>query len=181
MKTLLVGFKKYAGHDSNPSEKVIESLQGGDIVGCVLDVSFAKARKLPEIIEREKPDFIITMNLSPFKKEPTIEEYAYNEIRSEQPDEEGILIKDSTPVDPEGPKSLNSVLDIPSIQQFLSSRGCSISMSIDPGLWICNMVSYLARESKIPSVSLHLPQAKDFPIAEQVEVVENIIEYFSLI
>lgn len=181
MKTLLVGFKKYAQHESNPSQKVVERLsKRDDIVGCVLDVSYKKLKDLPDIIAKEKPDFIITMNLSPFRKEPAIEEYAYNELNSEQPDEVGIY-KSGEPVVPGAPRSLDSGLDVPSIQQFLTSRGCSISMSIDPGLWICNGASYLARRSGIPTVSLHLPQEKDFTIAEDVEVVENILDYFGAI
>lgn len=178
MKTLIVGFKRYAEHPSNPSEAVIQKLAARkDIVGYVLGVSYREVNKLPEIIEREKPDFIITMNLSPFRKEPAIEEYAYNELRSVQPDEEGV-VKNGEAILADGPRSINSELDIPSIQQFLSSRGCSIAMSIDPGLWVCNQASYLARHSGLRSVSLHLPLEKDFPVSEDVEIVENILDYF---
>lgn len=181
MKTLLIGFKKYGLHDSNPTEEIIKSLRRDDVVGCVLDPAYAAVRKIPEIIAKERPDYIVTMNLSPFRREPSFEEYAYNEIRSPEPDGEGIVINDGSPIEPEAPHSLNSMLDIPSIQQFLSSRGNSLSMSIDPGAWICNMASYYARLSGIPSVSLHFPLLRDYPLDEDVEIIESIIEYFSMI
>jgi len=181
MKTLIIGFKKYADHESNPSEDVIKSLKRKDVVGCVLDVSYAKVRELPAIIAKEKPDYIITMNLSPFRHEPAIEQYAYNVIQSPQPDEDGIVINSGVAIEEDAPHSLNSVLDIYSIQQFLSSRGASLAMSVDPGAWICNIASFYARLSGIPSVSLHLPQEKDFPLDEDVEIVEGILEYFEMI
>ena len=177
MKTLLVGFKKYAKHTENPSEKAIKALKREGIVPVILDVSYDKTLKLKEIIEAEKPDFIITLNLSPFRKEPAVEEYAYNEMNSVQPDEEGEIMVGEKILE-DGPKSYNCPLDIPSIQQYLASQGTSIAISIDPGRFVCNEASYLARHSGIPSVSLHIPLEKDFPIREDVEILENIIAYF---
>ncbi len=177
MKTLLVGFKRYAGHAENPSEKVVTAMAGKDIVSVVLDVSYRKVLELPKIIAEEKPDFIVTLNLSPFRKEPAIEEYAYNEMDSVQPDEDGDIMAGETIVEG-GPKSIECKLDIPSIQQYVSSQGNSIAISIDPGRFVCNEASYLARYSNIPTLSLHIPLAKDFPISEDIEIIENLIEYF---
>ncbi|MCR5348129.1 MAG: hypothetical protein K6E59_00755 [Bacilli bacterium] len=177
MKTLLVGFKKYAGHAENPSEKIVRAIKNPNVVPVVLDVSYEKVAKLPDIIAKEKPDFIITLNLSPFRKEPAIEEYAYNEMSSVQADEDGEIMAGEV-ILPGKPKSLNCPLDIPSIQQYLSFQGTSIAISIDPGRFVCNEASFLARASGIPSVSLHVPLAKDFPISEDVEIIQNLIEYF---
>ncbi|MBE6126570.1 MAG: hypothetical protein E7182_01115 [Erysipelotrichaceae bacterium] len=177
MKTLLVGFGPYAGDKENPAEKIVRSFSSKDVKPLVLDASYAKVRKLDEVIAKEKPDFVITLNLSPFRKEPAIEEYAYNEMNSVQPDIEGQIMLGEKIVE-SGPKSLNCPLDIPSIQQYLASRGNAIAISIDPGRFVCNEASYLARLSGVPSLSLHVPLEKDFPIAEEVEIIEGLIEYF---
>jgi len=180
MKTLLVGFGPYAGHKENPAEKTVHSFSRKDIVPVILDVDYAKVLKLRELIESEKPDFIITLNLSPFRKEPAVEEYAYNEMNSVQPDEAGEIMLGEEIVEG-APKSLNCILDIPSIQQYLASNGTSIAISIDPGRFVCNEASFLARLSGIPSLSLHIPLEKDFPIAENVEIIENLINYFEAV
>ena len=177
MKTLLVGFGAYAKHKVNPAQKVLDAMKGADVTTVLLDVSYKKVLDLTKIIEREKPDFIVTLNLSPFRSEPAIEEYAYNEMNSVQPDEEGEIMVGEAIVE-NGPKSLNCPLDIPSIQQYVSSQGSSIAISIDPGRFVCNEASYLARLSGVPSLSLHIPLEKDFPIAEDVEIINYLIEYF---
>ena len=176
MKTLLVGFAKYAKHAKNPTEDIFPLVKGKDVVKVILPVVYEEVKKLPEIIAKEKPDFIITVNLSPFRKEPAIEEYAYNEMNSVQPDEKGVL-KSGEAIVKEGPKSYPSVLDIPSLQVFLSSEGQALAMSIDPGRFVCNEASYLARHSGIPSVSLHVPLQKDFPVEEEAEIIDLIIRY----
>ena len=177
MKTLVVGFKKYAGHASNPAEKVLGLLKDPSAVTLALDVSYAKAREIEKVIAKEKPDFIITFNLSPFRTEPAIEQYTYNEMNSIQPDEDGEMMVGEKVIEG-GPKSYDCSFDIPSIQQFLSANGLSIAVSIDPGRFVCNEVSYLAHHSGVPTVSLHIPQEKDFPVKEVAEIIEGLIEYF---
>lgn len=177
MKILLVGFKRYSTHENNPSELLISKIQRPDVKGLVLDINFEKAKELPAIIAEEKPDYIITMNLSPYRKEPTIEEYAYNEIRSVQPDEAGVT-HTGEPIIEGGPRSLNSALDIPSLQNFLASRGVNCSISVDPGLWIDNEVSYLARYTGVPTVTIHLPLLTDYPLEDDLELIEGVFEFF---
>ena len=177
MKTLVVGFKKYAGHASNPSEKVLGLLKDPSVTTLALDVSYAKAREIEKAIAKEKPDFIITLNLSPFRTEPAIEEYTYNEMNSIQPDEDGEMMVGEEVVEG-GPKSYDCAFDIPSIQQFLSANGLSIAISIDPGRFVCNEVSYLAHHSGVPTISLHIPLEKDFPLGEVAEILQGLIEYY---
>ena len=177
MKILLVGFKAYAGHAENPAEKAIAAVKRDDVVPVIFDVSYQKVLGLTQIIEKENPDCIITVNLSPFRKEPALEEYAYNELESVQPDEEGV-IKRGEEIVPGAPKSINSPLDIPSVQQFVASHGNKVAISIDPGRFVCNEASFLARLSGKPSLSMHVPLEKDFPISEDVELINDFIEYF---
>ncbi len=176
MKTLLIGFKPYASHTSNPTEEVINRFSRPNVKGVVLNVTYEDALKVREIVEAEKPDCVITMNLSPFRSKPALEEYAYNDMNSIQPDEAGV-IKSGEPILEDGPKSLNSILDIPSMQRYVSSCGSELAISIDPGRFVCNVVSYLVRLSGIPSISMHLPLDKDFPIEEDIEVIEHLIDF----
>ena len=177
MKILLIGFKKYASHDCNPSELAISKVNRAEYKPIILDATFDAVLGLPDIIEKEKPDYIVATNLSPFAKEPAVEEYAYNEIDSVQPDEKGI-VKRGVPVVEGAPASINSVLDVPSIQNFLASRGNGCAISIDPGRWIDNAAFYLCRHSGVPTIAMHFPLPSVTPIEDDVEILESLVEYF---
>lgn len=176
MKTLLIGFKPYAKHTTNPSEEVIKKYARAGVKKIVLDATYAAAVSSQEIIANEKPDCVIVMNLSPFRSEPALEEYAYNEMKSVQPDGAGV-IKDGEAIVKGGPKSLNSLLDIPSMQRYVSSNGSELAISIDPGRFFGNAVSYLARLAKVPSIFIHLPLEEEFSIEEDIEVLGHLIDF----
>jgi len=179
MKILLTGFKRYATHDTNPSEEVLKVLDLPDTKKVVLDVSYADAvKQLKEAIKAYKPDLIISLGLSPYRQEPTMEQYAYNEMRSIQPDETGVLQNEGKELIPGSPKSLHTTTDLARLEQVLAAQGVSASISIDPGRFVCNAVYYNALHSGVPALFIHLPLFKDCPIEDDVEVVKAIVGFY---
>ena len=180
MKVLLVGFKKYANHDSNPSEKILSLFLGKkDIQTLLLEASYEKSKKsLEKAIAKDKPDFILVLNLSPFQKVPTMEQYAYNEMDSAQPDENGIA-KTKEEIFPGEAKSLSTPFDLSRFNQILVSREIDSSISIDGGRFFDNEAYYVALRSGIPSLMIHLPLESDCSLKEEEELVRTILEIVS--
>ena len=177
MKILVIGFKPFATHKTNPSETVLGLIKNKNAKTLLLDVSYEKAKKqFLEALEKEKPDFVLGLGLSPFRANPTFEQYAYNEMDSVQPDEDGVVIK-KTEIVPGGPKSIPSSFDTSAIHQYVTSQGFESSISIDPGRFVFNEVFYLSLNSGAKSLFLHIPEEFKFTPEESAEVVECLLEY----
>lgn len=182
MKILVTGFKRYAKHIDNPSELLLPEIKDKDVVTCLLDVSYDNAKtEFLAAIKKEKPDFILSLGLSPYRQYPTLEEYAYNEMNSIQPDEDGHLLNEPTLIVKDGAKSLKTALDLSSLQQSLAIQSIPVSVSIDPGRFVCNLVYYTGLSSGIPALFIHLPLESDYSLEDSLEAVKATIEYIKLI
>ncbi len=180
MKALLVGFKKYANHDSNPSERILARYIGKKGIQTVLlEASYDKARKnLEKAIAKDKPDFILVLNLSPFHKTPTMEQYGYNEMDSTQPDENGV-IKTKEEILPGEPKSLSTTNDLSRFNQVLIAKEIDSSISIDGGRFFDNEAYYIALHSGTPALMIHLPFESECSLDEDERLISAILEIVS--
>ena len=178
-KILITGFLPYAGLATNPSEELLKAIKVKGTSTLLLPVSYGEAKKqLEAAIKKEKPDFILSFGLSPYRKEPTLEEFAYNEMKSIQPDETGVR-QDGKEIIPDGEKSRHASLDVSHLCQVLMGESIDVSMSIDPGRFVCNMVYYLDLASGIPALFVHLPLLADLPLKDDVAAAEAIIAYIN--
>lgn len=177
MKTLLVGFKKYASHLTNPSEEVLSRFLGKKgIQTLLLEANYEKSRKsLEKAIEKDKPSFIFILNLSPYHSTPTLEQYAYNEMDSIQPDEGGNL-KTKEEIFPGSEKSLSTSFDLSRFNQILASKEMESSLSVDGGRFFDNEAYYIALKSGVPAILVHLPLESQFPVEEDANLVSTIID-----
>lgn len=179
MKILLIGFKPFATHKTNPSETVLKLIKKEGVVPVLLDVSYAKAKEqFLKAVEKEKPDAILGLGLSPFRSTPTFEQYGYNLMDSVQPDEDGVVMTKQEII-PGGQKSYVASYDIASLQTYLSSEGIHSSICLDPGRFVLNEIYYLALASGIKSVFVHLPEEWKFEAEESAEAVEKILEFMN--
>lgn len=180
MKTLLVGFKKYASHETNPSEKLLARFLGKkDIQTILLDASYDKSKKnLEKAIVKDKPEAIIILNLTPFHDTPAMEQYAYNEMDSIQPDESGV-IKTKEEIYPDSAKSLSTPFDLSRFNQILSSKELEAFVSVDGGRFFDNEAYFVALHSETPSLLIHLPFEEKYEIKEGEELVSALIDIIS--
>lgn len=180
MKTLLVGFKKYASHPTNPSERTLERFLGkNDVMTVLLEASYDKAKKtLEKAIVINKPDLILVLNLFPYHSTPALEQYAYNEMDSVQPDESG-AVKTHEPIYPGESPSLSTCFDLSRFNQILKSQEIESYTSVDGGRFFDNEAYYIALKSGVPSIMVHLPLEHKFSIDEDVALVSSLIDISS--
>ena len=177
MKILVTGFPKYADQELNPSESILPRINRDDVLTLLLPVEYDGARELlRQTIEKENPDAIIVLALSPFVARPILETYGYNEMDTTQPDEAGV-IKHKEPIVKNGPASLPASYDLFSIQQYVLSQGEKVDISIDPGRFVANAVFYEALHSKKPSLMLHLPKESKYSLDDTLETLNRILDY----
>lgn len=179
MKVLVTGFKRFATHESNPTEAMLPLLKDKEIVTRLLDVDYKKAKiELEKAIQEENPDFLLMLGLSPYTDRPVIEQYAYNEMNSVQPDENGV-VESGKAIFENGPKSISSSVDVCSLQQYIVSQGEKANISIDPGRFVCNMTYYVGLHSGKPGIFVHIPTEDSYPLQESVDTVKCILSYIN--
>ncbi len=177
MKILVVGIKRYAKHESNPGEAILPLIKQDGVKTVLLDATYEGVRSgIAKAIEEEKPDYIIGVSLSPFRQEPVIEQYAFNRMDSVQPDEDGVL-KMGEPIVEGGPASLSSSIEATVLEQILNNQEIECTISFDGGRFVCNEAFYLSLHSGIPSLYVHLPLEEEYPLEEDVKLINAVIKH----
>ena len=177
MKILVVGFPKYADQAVNTSELLLPRLKRDGIVTALLPVEYDKAISVfNEAIDKEKPEAVLILALSPFVQRPTLETYAYNQMNSVQPDEAGIVRQNET-IHEDGLPSYQGSHDLFSLQQYVLSQGEKVDIAIDPGRFVANAVYYEALYKKNSAVLLHVPSEKNYALDDTLETVNRILDY----
>ena len=113
-------------------------------------------------------DAAIILALSPFAKEPTLERYAYNERDSVQADNKG-YVKTHEVIEPKGPASRATDIDLASLCQSLIANGYGAAMGLDPGRFVANECYYRALKGK-KALLIHVPLNEDYPESESADV-----------
>ncbi len=172
MKALVTGFEKWGEEPGNPTERLVNILDGkkvGDIEihGFLLPVAFNRARKeIISKIEEIRPDIIINTGLAASRLVISVERVAVNIVDARRPDNDGIRPIDE-PIDPEGPFAYPSTLPTRRILERLKSNGIPAKLSYSAGTYLCNFVMYLSLRTidklGIRSLSgfIHVPHSPD--------------------
>jgi len=172
LKALVTGFEKWGEELGNPTEILVNRLNGksvDDIViyGLLLPVSFNRAReKIVAKIREMRPDIIINTGLAASRLVISIERVAVNIIDARRPDNDGIRLIDEI-IDPEGPFAYPSTLPTRKILDRLKSSGIPARLSYSAGTYLCNFVMYLSLRTvdklRINSLAgfIHVPHTPD--------------------
>lgn len=166
-KLLLTGFEPFLDFPINPSEQIVQTLDGQEIgdfvvVGRTLPVEFAKSG--PEIVryfDEVNADAVISLGLAAGRNGITIERLAVNCIDGEA-DNQGVKFQDA-PIFTGAPAAYFSTLPIRKLVEELRSAGYPAEISNSAGLYLCNNVMYHILHSihenqrQIPAGFIHLP------------------------
>ena len=176
MKALLVGFRKYAQHDSNPSEKILARFsEKKDIQTLLLEANYEKTKEsLEKAIGNDRLSFVLVLNLTPYHKKPTLEQYGYNEMDSRQPDESGVVKTGQAICEGEA-ESLSTTFDLASFHRSLAAEEIETSLSVDGGRFVDNEAYYLALRSGVPSLMIHLPFEEELSVGEGEKLIETVL------
>ncbi|MDY0393259.1 pyroglutamyl-peptidase I [Virgibacillus halophilus] len=145
-KLLLTGFEPFLDNPINPTAEIAEKLHSSNIkdfqiVGEVLPVSFKNSGlKLVELLDKHKPDAVISLGLAAGRNCVTPERIAIN-CNDGVPDNHGSKPEDER-ICPDGPDGYFSTLPIRKIVNMLEEAGLPATISNTAGTYLCNHVMY---------------------------------------
>lgn len=172
MKTLLItGFEPFGEIVENPSISLVQALKeslklpdGYRLITEILPVEYDKVgRRIRELIQTEKPDWLISFGVAASRDKISLERVALNLQDAGIPDNADVL-KRGDLIDGLGPKAYFSNLPLQELQSVCEKAGGTTAVSNHAGGYICNEVFYAAAQ-EIETLGLstrfgfiHLPQ-----------------------
>lgn len=146
MKILMTGFEPFGSHRSNPSWDAVSALpdeiEGAGLVKLRLPVAFGGfAGILEEAIDREKPDFLISVGLAGGESAVSVERVGINLMEARIPDNDGNQPFD-TPVREDGENAYFATLPVKRMAKAMEREGIPACVSYSAGTFVCNAVMY---------------------------------------
>ncbi|WP_261131822.1 pyroglutamyl-peptidase I [Bacillus sp. Marseille-Q3570] len=166
-KVLLTGFEPFLDHGVNPTEIIVDNLDGKtigsyEVVGRVLPVEFDRsAEVLLGLVRELEPDAVVCLGLAAGRDKITPERIAIN-INDGVPDNSGRTPVDEA-IDEDGPAAYFSTLPIRKMVNAMRESGIPASISNTAGTYLCNNVMYSVlheyekRGETIPAGFIHVP------------------------
>lgn len=170
-KLLVTGFDAFGGMPFNPSEAILERLSRrppmADTRFSLLPTRFedASATLLTALVT-ESPSIVVMFGLARSTQGLRLERYAHNRIRSEKPDNAGVLATGRLVVQG-GPTAYETTLDVDALADDLREAGHRTHVSTDAGGYVCSHVYYTAlhwvatRSPETAAVFVHVPWAHE--------------------
>jgi pyroglutamyl-peptidase len=138
---LATGFEPFGGSSVNPSQQLVEALDG-EVATAVLPVSYARAAAaLRDAVAEHEPDVVICFGQADGRTGFSVERFAHNldEATTTDNDESP---GSGAPIDPDGPIAYPSTLPVEAIVAALRDSDIPAAVSRDAGGFLCNHVFY---------------------------------------
>ena len=183
MKFLVTAFGPFAGRSENASSLALIELRRAipEIRTRILPVdSVIAPERLKQALRLIRPDALILLGEAAGSKCIRLESTAWNELDFKIPDIAGRQPIGRT-ICPGSPAVHRSTLPLKKIQVRLVANNHDLSLSNDPGRYLCNQVFYVAlewlktRAVPCPAGLIHLPLAKDYPTERAVDALCHVI------
>jgi len=187
VKVLVTGFEPFGGSSVNPSQQLVEALDG-DVAKALLPVSYARAANaLCDAIAGHEPDVVICFGQADGRTGISIERFAHNLDEATTTDNDEAP-GSGAPIDPDGPAAYASSLPVDDIVAALRAEGIPAQPSRDAGGFLCNHVFYVlmrALEGNARGGFVHVPllpeqaldkDAASMPLETQVRAAQIIVE-----
>ena len=190
MKLLLTAFTPFDGERINPALEAVKLVK--DRIGNLLIVKhevptvFGKSiDTVREAIEREKPDFVLSIGQAGGRAEICPERVAINLDDARIPDNEGNQPIDE-PIFPDGENAYFSTLPVKAMVEAIRKEGLPSSLSNSAGTYVCNhlmygVLYYLNKRPGMKAGFIHVPyipeqvkNKKDIPSLELSEIVRGL-------
>lgn len=186
-RVLVTGFEPFGGSTVNPSQQLVDALDG-NVAKALLPVSYARAAKaLRDAVAEHEPDVVICFGQADGRTGISIERFAHNL------DEATTTDNDEAPgtgaaIDPDGPAAYASSLPVDDIVTALRAEGIPAAPSRDAGGFLCNHVFYVLMgtlEQNARGGFVHVPllpeqaleqAAASMPLETLVRAAQIIVE-----
>ena len=172
-KLLLTAFTPFDGERINPALEAVKLVKDKignlEIVKLEVPTVFGKSiETVREAIEREKPDFVLSIGQAGGRAEITPERIAINLDDARIPDNEGNQPIDE-PIFPDGENAYFSTLPVKAMVEAIRKEGLPSSLSNSAGTYVCNhlmygVLYYLDKRPSMKAGFIHVPY-----IPEQVK------------
>ena len=195
MKLLLTGFTPFAGETINPALEAVKRLPneiaGMEIVKLEVPTVFGESvRMVQEAIEREQPDFVLSVGQAGGRAEITPERVAINVDDARIPDNAGQQPID-VPIFADGENAYFATLPVKAMAEAIREAGLPSALSNTAGTYVCNHLMYgvlyhLNRHHKdakagfihvpyIPEQTADKPGVPSMPLDDIVRALEAAI------
>lgn len=166
-KILLTGFTPFDGEERNPSWEAVKAVKSRiedvEVLKLKVPTVFGKSFSLvKEVIEKEKPDFVLLIGQAGGRAEITPERVAINLDDARIPDNEGNKPEDQC-IFSDGENAYFSTLPIKAMVSEIKKEGVPARISNTAGTFVCNhlfySVLYLVKKQElgIPAGFMHVP------------------------
>lgn len=177
-KLLLTGYEPFLKFKTNPTQVVVDSLDGkviGDyeIIGKIYPVAFKEINSLIEHdIETIEPDAIVSLGLASGISSIHLERIAINTIDGRE-DNKGFK-PNGEKIHVDGEDGLFSKLPLKRLETALLNENIPVNISNSAGTYLCNNLMYSElyylkqKQLDIPAGFVHVPPSHDIGIASRV-------------
>ena len=146
MKLLLTGFTPFDGEKINPALEAVKRLPneiaGLEIVKLEVPTVFGESvRLVQEAIEREQPDFVLSVGQAGGRAEITPERVAINVDDARIPDNVGQQPID-IPIFADGENAYFATLPVKAMTDAIRNAGLPSALSNTAGTYVCNHLMY---------------------------------------
>lgn len=189
-KLLLTAFTPFDGERINPALEAVkllkDKIENVEIVKFEVPTVFGKSIQLVfDAIDKEKPDFVLSIGQAGGRAEITPERVAINLNDARIPDNEGNQPIDE-PVFPDGENAYFSTLPVKAMVEAIRKEGLPSSLSNSAGTYVCNhlmygVLYYLDKRPVIKAGFIHVPyipeqtkNKKEMPALELSEIVRGL-------
>ena len=189
-KLLLTAFTPFDGERINPALEAVKLVKDKignlEIVKLEVPTVFGKSiDTVREAIERERPDFVLSIGQAGGRAEITPERVAINLDDARIPDNEGNQPIDE-PIFPDGENAYFSTLPVKAMVEAIRKEGLPSSLSNSAGTYVCNhlmygVLYYLDKRPVIKAGFIHVPyipeqtkNKKEMPALELSEIVRGL-------
>lgn len=176
-KVILTGFEPFGGYKYNPTKESTEYfnkigiVSGVKVIGLVLPCTYFGAFQiLSKVIDKEKPDAIISTGLSSSVRGVRIETTFHNVMNGKYPDSDGNITNGLPLCDELDVKDfLIATANNKYLADLLYSNGIPVEISEDADAFICNSLGYLTSKkilsnqfSSMRNMFIHIPWTDDY-------------------
>lgn len=189
-KLLLTAFTPFDGEKINPALEAVKLVKDriGNLLIVKLEVPTVFGKSIDtvrEAIEREKPDFVLSIGQAGGRAEICPERVAINLDDARIPDNEGNQPIDE-PIFPDGENAYFSTLPVKAMVEAIRKEGLPSSLSNSAGTYVCNhlmygVLYYLDKRPVIKAGFIHVPyipeqtkNKKEMPALELSEIVRGL-------
>lgn len=146
MKILVTGFTPFGDEKTNPSQDIVsalpKSINGARIIPLIIPtVRFKSIQRICEVIEKEKPDVVISVgqaggrfSITPELVAINRDDYAISDNEGNQPIDETISL--------DGPAAYFTTLPIKEMVKQIRAHHIPAECSTTAGTFVCNHVFY---------------------------------------